>query len=110
MNCLACHREIADFSNFCYYCGARQSPGSAGRRLTRSVLDRKIAGVCGGCAEYFGMDSTILRILWVFVTLATGILPGVLAYVVGWILMPQAPYITAPVAAAHTGDPGPGPS
>lgn len=108
MNCMACHREIADFSNFCYYCGARQTPGAPGRRLTRSVMDRKIAGVCGGFAEYFGMDPTILRILWVFVTLATGIFPGVLAYLAAWILMPQPPYLTAPAPAPHAQAPGSG--
>lgn len=107
MNCLACHREIADNSNFCYYCGARQVPGAAGKRLMRSVMDKKIAGVCGGSAEYFGVDSTLFRIMWVFVTLATGIIPGILAYVVAWFLMPLAPYVTATAADPHTATQGP---
>jgi phage shock protein C len=110
MNCPACHRDIADYSNFCYFCGARLTPSAASRRLMRSVLDKKIAGVCGGCAEYFQVEPTILRIVWLFVTLATGIVPGALAYVVAWILMPQAPYITAPVSAPHAAAPGPGPT
>ena len=107
MNCIACHREIADYSNFCYYCGARQAPGAAGKRLMRSVMDKKIAGVCGGAAEYFGVDSTLFRIIWVFLTLATGIIPGLLAYVVAWMLMPISPYVTATTTAPHTASQGP---
>ena len=109
MICPTCQREIADYSNFCYYCGTRQVPGVAGRRLTRSVVDSKIAGVCGGFAEYFNIDPTVLRILVVFVTIATGILPGIVAYVVAWILMPQAPYVVAASAATHTASPGSAP-
>lgn len=109
MNCPMCHREIADYSNFCYFCGAHLAPGGRSKRLMRSVLDKKIAGVCGGCSEYFGVDPTILRIVWVFVTLATGIFPGVLAYVVAWVLMPQALYVTA-AAAPDVATPGSGPA
>lgn len=111
MQCSACHREIADFSNFCYYCGARQAPGWGGKRLMRSVLDKKIAGVCGGFAEYFAVDPTIMRIIWAFVTLATSLVPGILTYAIAWILMPQAPFVSAPAAAApRAATPGPGPS
>lgn len=106
MICMACQREIADYSNFCYYCGTRQAPGVVGKRLMRSSYDKKFAGVCGGFAEYFAMDSTIFRIVWAFVTLATGIVPGILAYVVAWMLMPQAPYLAAPAAAPHAQPPG----
>jgi phage shock protein C len=109
MLCPTCQREIADYSNFCYYCGTRQAPGVAGRRLMRSVVDSKIAGVCGGFAEYFNVDPTVMRILVVFVTIATGLLPGIVAYVVAWILMPQAPYLSSPAGAANTAAPGSGP-
>ncbi|HVB35257.1 MAG TPA: PspC domain-containing protein [Patescibacteria group bacterium] len=108
MNCSACHREIADSSSFCCYCGARQAPSPPGKRVTRSILDKKVAGVCGGFAEYFGIDATILRIIWAFVTLATGLVPGVAAYLVAWFLMPQAPFVQASPSSAHTGTPGPG--
>ncbi len=107
MVCPTCQREIADYSNFCYYCGTRQAPGVAGRRLMRSVVDSKIAGVCGGFAEYFNVDPTVMRILVVFVTIATGLLPGIVAYVVAWILMPQAPYVVVGTAA-NTAAPGSG--
>jgi phage shock protein C len=92
MNCSSCGRQIAANSNFCYFCGARQLGGRvAGKRLMRSAVDKKLAGVCGGVAEYFAVDSTLVRLLWAFVTFLTGIVPGILAYVVGWVIMPQAP-------------------
>jgi phage shock protein C len=56
--------------------------------LTRSRSDRKIAGVCGGVAEFFGIDSTTVRVLWVI----AGIIPGgwgVLPYIVLWIVLPE---------------------
>jgi phage shock protein C len=92
MACTSCGRQIAVNSNFCYFCGARQTPaGAAGKRLMRSSIDRKLAGVCGGVAEYFEVDPTIVRLLWAFITLVTGVVPGILAYVIGWIIMPEAP-------------------
>jgi len=51
------------------------------RKLTRSVVDKKISGVCGGIGEYFNIDSTIVRILWVLATLASGGF-GILAYLI----------------------------
>lgn len=96
MMCANCRRDIADYSNFCYYCGTRQQVAGAGcapaqKRLMRSSVDCKIAGVCGGVAEYLGIDSTVVRLVWVLVTIFTGIVPGLLAYLIGWIVMPQAP-------------------
>jgi phage shock protein C len=105
MHCTACQREITDYSNFCSFCGARQSPTVAPRRLMRSAWDKKIAGVCSGFSEHFDMDPTIFRIIFVFVTLATGLLPGIIAYIVAWILMPQAPYVVTPAGAPHSAAP-----
>lgn len=51
------------------------------RKLTRSIVDKKISGVCGGIGEYFNIDSTIVRILWVIATLASGGF-GILAYLI----------------------------
>lgn len=59
-----------------------------GRKLYLSDKDRKIAGVCGGLAEYFGMDSTIVRILWalaVMVSYGTGFI----LYLVFWLIVPR---------------------
>ncbi|MDP8955791.1 MAG: PspC domain-containing protein [Actinomycetota bacterium] len=56
--------------------------------MTRSQTDKRIAGVCGGIAEYFDIDSTLVRIAFVVVSFMSGI--GVLAYVVLWIALPKA--------------------
>jgi phage shock protein C len=59
------------------------------RRLTRSATERKIAGVCGGLAEYFRVDPTIVRLLWAVLTIVPGaIVLGVLTYLVAWFIMP----------------------
>jgi phage shock protein PspC (stress-responsive transcriptional regulator) len=57
-----------------------------GRQLTRSETDKRIAGVCGGLAEYFGIDSVLVRIAFVILALMG---PGVLVYFVLWIVMPR---------------------
>ncbi len=97
MICTNCQREIAEYSNFCYYCGARQQAApqkspTAGKRLMRSATDCKIAGVCGGFAEYFDVDSTIVRLVWVFLlVLPVPVVPAILGYIAAWIIMPKAP-------------------
>ncbi len=57
------------------------------RRLYRSRHDRFIAGVCGGIAEYFGVDPTIVRLIWVLLTLP-GFVHGILAYIICWAVIP----------------------
>jgi phage shock protein C len=57
------------------------------KRLFRSVNDRRIAGVCGGVAEYLDVDATIVRLLWVFFSLIGGF--GILAYIICWIVIPK---------------------
>jgi phage shock protein PspC (stress-responsive transcriptional regulator) len=59
------------------------------RRLYRSRTDKKIAGVCGGLATYFGIDPVIPRLIWVVAILAWG--AGLLAYVICWIVIPMEP-------------------
>ena len=72
-------------------------------RLTRSTVDRKVAGVCGGLAEYLHVDSTVVRLVWAVLTVVPGaIVLGVFAYLVAWFIMPEsrAPReATAPSAA-----------
>jgi phage shock protein C len=53
--------------------------------------DKKIAGVCGGIAEYFNIDPTLVRLGWIVLSVITGIVPGVIAYVIAAIIMPQQP-------------------
>lgn len=56
------------------------------KRLTRSASDKKIAGVCAGVANYFGIDPTIVRIVWAVLFFFAG--AGLLLYLVCWLLMP----------------------
>ena len=60
------------------------------KKLYRSTSDRKIAGVCGGLAEYFGIDSVIVRLIF-FVLLLPGGAPGFLPYLLLWIIVPEKP-------------------
>ena len=59
-----------------------------GRKLYKSETDRKILGVCGGIADYFGIDSTIVRLIVVFITL-WGFVPGILIYIIAAFVMPD---------------------
>jgi phage shock protein C len=59
------------------------------KRLYRSRKDRMIAGVCGGLGEYFGIDPTLVRLLFVFAALFYG--PGILAYLILMLVVPEEP-------------------
>jgi len=59
--------------------------------LSRSVRDAKIAGVCAGFAKHFGLDITLVRIIWLILTVWPLPLFGVIAYIVAWIVMPKEP-------------------
>lgn len=59
------------------------------RRLYRSRKDRKIAGVIGGLAEYFGIDASLLRIIFVLLLIFTGFMPLVIVYLIAMILVPD---------------------
>ena len=59
--------------------------------LQRSRRHKMIAGVCGGIAEWLGWDPTSVRILYVVVSAVSVAFPGILAYVVLWLIMPKAP-------------------
>ena len=58
------------------------------KQLMRSGRDKKIAGVCAGVAHYFDMDLTIVRVIWG--VLAFGYGAGVVAYIILWIIAPEA--------------------
>ena len=60
-----------------------------GKKLYKSSTDKKLAGVCGGIAEYFGIDSTLVRLGWVVFRLLGG--SGLLAYLIAAIIMPDQP-------------------
>jgi phage shock protein C len=59
------------------------------KRIYRSQEDKKIAGILGGLGELLDIDPTLFRLLFVFIGLATGIIPLAVAYLVGWIIIPK---------------------
>lgn len=62
---------------------------NASRPFTRSRQDRMIAGVLGGIAQRFGWNSTVLRVIFVVVSIASVAFPGILVYLILWLLMPE---------------------
>jgi phage shock protein C len=59
------------------------------KKLYRSMTDKKLCGVCGGIAEYFEIDPTLVRLLWVCASLFSACFPGLLAYIICAIVVPQ---------------------
>ncbi len=88
MFCPQCGREQAGKVNFCCHCGASMAGASSGPRprLMLSQDDKKIGGVCGGFAKYFGVDATLVRLAWVMLALLGGW--GVIGYLVAWLIIP----------------------
>ena len=62
---------------------------NATRTLSRSRNDRMLAGVVGGIAARLGWNSTMLRIAYVIVSIASAAFPGILVYLILWLLMPE---------------------
>jgi len=60
-----------------------------GKRLYKSVTDKKIDGVCGGIAKYFNVDSTLIRLAWIVLACIAGC--GIIAYILAAIVMPREP-------------------
>ena len=94
MYCNFCGKQIQDDAVHCAYCGRQVGyVATYPRKLIRPPKgspDRKIAGVCAGFAEYFDLDVTIVRVVWLILAIFGGG-TGVLAYIIAWIVMPEAP-------------------
>jgi phage shock protein C len=69
------------------------------KRLYRSRSERMVAGVCGGLAEYFKVDPTMMRLLFVLAAFLTGFIPALLFYLVVMVLVPEAPLAPPDVKA-----------
>src|SRR5258708_13224614 len=98
MVCTNCQKEIADGSNFCYNCGAKQStagtaanavPCPPRRRLVPSTTDKKIAGVAAALADYFDLDPTIIRLVWLLAFFCRR--PAPLPHLLLWLALPPPP-------------------
>ena len=60
------------------------------KKLMRSRKNKMIAGVCGGIAEYFNMDPTLVRIIYVLVSIFSIAFPGILVYIILWLIIPES--------------------
>ena len=61
------------------------------KKLYRSGHDKKIAGVCGGIGTYLDIDPTLIRLGWIVLTILTGVVPGIIGYIIAAIVMPREP-------------------
>jgi len=61
------------------------------KKLYRSEKDKKVAGLVGGLAEFFDIDSTVLRVLAIIGVIVTGVIPGIIAYFVALLVVPKRP-------------------
>jgi phage shock protein C len=97
MFCTKCGTELREQDKFCCQCGALTGRGAPPpprtERLTRSAEDKKIAGVCAGFARYFAVDVTLVRVIWLVLTVWPLPLFGVISYIVAWIVMPKDPVL-----------------
>src|SRR5882757_1556067 len=105
MFCTRCGTKLDDAARFCVSCGKPVSvpeseipqptpvaagfyPGFETKRLRRILQGKKIAGVCTGYAEYFNMDVTLMRLIWVVLLLVPPNI-GIIAYIVSWAVLPK---------------------
>ncbi len=88
MFCTRCGVALRETDRFCSQCGTSVSfTHNRHRELSRPMMQKRIGGVCAGFARYFDCDITLMRVLWLVVSLGTGV--GFIAYVVAWIAMPK---------------------
>jgi phage shock protein C len=97
MFCNHCGKNIQEDANVCAYCGRTVGYRAVPRRLMRPRAGRKIAGVCAGFANHFDLDVTLVRLVWLVVVIFAG--TGLLAYLIGWIVIPGEP-LALPAAAS----------
>src|SRR5271154_6285257 len=106
MFCTKCGSELRPQDNFCSGCGAGTArnaapPSPRQAMLSRPMSEAKIAGVCAGFARYFQLDVTLVRVLWVVLTVFPMPFFGLVSYIVAWIVMPKDP-VTAVVRVNAT--------
>jgi phage shock protein PspC (stress-responsive transcriptional regulator) len=104
MYCTKCGAVLEGSHAYCSHCGTpteRPSTMSDSRpapRLRRSIYDKKIAGLCGGIAEYLAVDPTLVRLVWLVATICFP--PLLVGYIGAWIIVPkEPPRLASPVAS-----------
>jgi phage shock protein C len=102
MYCTKCGVVLGGSDAYCSQCGTptehppTRSASQSAPRLTRSIYDAKIAGVCGGLAQYLGVDPTFVRLIWLVAIVCFP--PLLLGYIGAWIIVPkEAPGLALPV-------------
>jgi phage shock protein C len=99
MYCNYCGKVIQDDANICAYCGTRVGGVIARKRLVRPRTGRTIAGVCVGFAEYFDIDVTVVRLVWLLVGIMTVV--GIISYPIAWIVIPEEPLMLSAPSGHH---------
>ena len=95
MYCTQCGVVLEGSDSYCSQCGTptgRASSMSGNHpvpRLTRSIYDVKIAGICGGLAQYLAVDPTFVRLIWLVATVCFP--PLLVGYLGAWIILPKEP-------------------
>jgi phage shock protein C len=111
MHCTGCGNQINESVNYCASCGTQQRPRTSHKQLTLSATNKKLAGVCGGLAEYLDVDATVVRLIWVALSVVPGgLVGGALAYLLAWIIIPKAPELSSAAVGASPATPAPKPT
>ena len=91
MTCARCFKDLEEGSSFCRFCGIAIGTTPRAHQITRRPDEGRLGGVCAGLAAYFDTDVTLVRLAWVVLSIAPGLLlGGVLVYAICWILLPIA--------------------
>ncbi|MFN7925284.1 MAG: PspC domain-containing protein [Bryobacteraceae bacterium] len=107
MFCTSCGTELTASSRFCSQCGQGTgvTTGSdrgyyAPRRLCRLTYDKQVAGICSGLAKYLDVDVTLVRLIVLAAVILTGVVPGVIAYLLAMLIVPKDQGIFRPAQIA----------